>query len=303
MNFINLVAMLRQLIIFIVLLSGSCYSQILDNTKGYAFTDRPFFNETFIRNNKIKKMTGKYTLKKPGDVMRPTEYKYVFTFDSLGHLISTYETKNDNGFKDTVINLYQYGSNHLLKVHWKNDTHGYTSKHYEYDSLNRIIAEETRRDIFDKEGKITQSIILNRETMRYDDSKHQVKKTIYNSYNLPYLEVFHNYNEDGYLLNREERFKMTSNSVHYLYEYNKKGLIASIKTTSEIEGKFEEEWFFKYDEFGNLYEKTTFKDGKQTTDLQIIYNDQTKLLSSVLTRDVATNFIYILRFQDIEYWK
>ena len=276
---------------------------MLDNSKGYAFTDKPFFNEEFIKTNKIKKLTGKYSLKKPGKVIQTTEYKYVFSFDTLGHLISTYETKIENGFKDTIINLYEYSKHNHLIVHWKNDSHGYTSNRYHYDSLNRVIAEEVTRDILGSNGKVEKSIVLNRETMKYDNYKNQTKKTIYNSYDLPYMEVYCNFNDDGYLLNTEERMKMTSNSNRFYYEYNDKGYMSAYKIGTPIEGKFEEEWFFKYDKFGQLYEKHTYKNGEHVTDLQIIYNDQTKLLSSVLTRDVRTNYIYILRFQNFEFYK
>ena len=275
---------------------------MLDNQHGTAFTDMPFFNETFIRNNKIKKLTGKYSLKKPGDPMKTTDYKYVFNFDSLGHLISTFQTRNENGIKDTIINIYKYAADNRLSVHWKNDAHGYTSRHYEYDSLGRIISEETHRDILDKNGIVKQSIILNKETMSYDQSTNQVKKIIYNSYNLPYMEVYHNYNNDGYLLEKEEYLKMAATSVKYKYEYNEKGYISNLKTSSSFDGKVDEEWRFQYDKFGDLYEKHIYKNGVHTTDIQIIYNLDTRLLSSVLTRDVKTNYIYILRFQNVEFY-
>ncbi|MBI1838250.1 MAG: hypothetical protein HYR91_13395 [Flavobacteriia bacterium] len=293
---------MKFFVLLILFFTVEAYSQILDNKQGSAFTDKPFFNETFIRKNKIKKMTGKYTVKKPGDVMRPTEFKYVFYFDTLGHVTSTFETKNENGFKDTIINIYEYSSENLLAIHWRNDSHGFTSKHYKYDSLKRIVSEETRRDILDVNGKVEQSIILNLETMKYETYPNQIKKTIYNSYNLPYMEVYSTFNADGYLLEIEERLKMTSSSIKFIYEYNSKGLISSIKTTSEIEGKIAEEITFKYDVFGDLSEKEIYKNGQHMTDIQVIYNEDTKLLSSVLTRDVSTNYIYILRFQGIEYY-
>ena len=294
---------MKLFVFFLVFISIEGYSQILDNTLGHAFTDQPFFNETFIRKNKIKKMSGKYTVKKPGDIMRPTEFKYVFTFDSLGHVVSTYETKNDNGFKDTIINYYVYDSLNLMHIHRRNDSFGFTSKYYDYDSSKRIILEETRREVINEKGQIEQSIILNSESMKYEVFPNQIKKTVMNSYNLPYMDVFSNYNKDGYLLDVEERLRMTSRSVKCDYEYNGKGLISAIKTLSDIEGKFDEEWFFKYDDFGNVYEKLIYKNGVHVTDIQIIYSTDTKMLYSVLTRDVRTNYIYILRFQGVEYFK
>jgi YD repeat-containing protein len=70
-----------------------------------------------------------------------------------------------------------------------------------------------------------------------------------------------------------------------------------------MNGVFAEEWFFKYDQLGNLIEKNIYKKGVFTTEIQIIYNNDTKLLSSVLTREVSTNFIMILRFMEYEFYK
>ena len=59
---------------------------------------------------------------------------------------------------------------------------------------------------------------------------------------------------------------------------------------------------FKYDDLGNLVEKHIYKNGVFTMDIQIIYNSKSKLLSAVLTRQVSTGFILILRFQDYEFF-
>lgn len=278
-------------------------AQMLDNKRGFAFTDEPFFDEVFIRTNKIKKIKGEFTYKKVGDVMRKTEFKSIYEFNSLGQLISTYETRIEGNIKDTIQNFYEYSSNNQLEVHRKKDSEGYGSVHYERDSLNRIISEETRRDLFDSNAQIERSLIINHEKMKYDTFPLQEKKTIYNSYGLPYMEEISHFNEDGYLLDVEENLKMTGNKYKYFYEYNDKGYISAIRSNADANGVFTEEWLFRYDEWGNLTEKHIYKNGVFTTDIQIIYNTDTKLLSSVLTREVSTNFIMILRFMGYEYFE
>lgn len=278
-------------------------AQILDNKRGFAFTDEPFFDEAFIRTNKIKKIKGEFTYKKAGDIMRKTEFKSIYEFNSLGQLISTYETRIEGTIKDTIENFYEYSSNNQLEVHRKKDSEGYGSVHYERDSLNRIISEETRRDLFDSKGQIERSLIINVEKMKYDISPLQQKKTIFNSYGLPYMEEISHFNSDGYLLDVEENLKMTSNKFKYFYEYNEKGYISAIRSNADVNGVFAEEWLFRYDDWGNLIEKHIYKKGVFTTDIQIIYNSDTKLLSSVLTREVSTNFIMILRFMGYEFFE
>jgi hypothetical protein len=293
----------KKIALLFCLISNLLNSQIIDNKNGLAFTDQPFFDSKFIKQNKVKKIKGAYTFKKAGDIMRKTEFKSIYEFNELGQLIETFETRNDDGIKDTIQNLYEYFPTNLLKTHRKKDAGGFGSIHYERDKQGRVISEETHRDVFNENGDFERTFIINKESMKYENFPLQLKKTVSNSYDLPYMEEFSYYNKDGYLLEKEERLKMTSGRVKHVYEYNAKGFISAIRSKATIDGKFAEEWFFKYDELGNLTEKHIYKNGIFTTDIQIIYNVDTKLLSSVLTRDVKTNFIMILRFMNYEFFE
>jgi hypothetical protein len=274
---------------------------MLDNRQGAAFTDKPFFSQEFIKANKIKELNGQFTYKKSGDVMRSTKFKYVYQFDSLGRLVTTFETRKDDGSKDTTWNKYGYSQDNLLVEHKKGDGTGFTSTEYEYDEKNRIISESYVREYIDSFG-VNQRTILNSESMKYEDFEQQTKKTIYNSYGLPYLQEFFYYNELGYLKERVQRIMMTSSTTTYKYDYSNKGLIASIKvfevdTTSPVE-----ETKFVYDDNGGLLDKHYYRNGVYLTEVEMLYNDKSKLLTYVLTRDVSTNFIMILGFKDYKFY-
>jgi len=292
-----------KIIVFILLFfTLSLNAQILDNQFGNAFTDVPFFNETFISNNKLKALKGEYTFKKAGDIMRKTAYRCEYSFDEIGHLSSTFETRYNNGSKDTVHNIYEYNKENRLVLVRKKDHGGYQTVHYTLDSLGRIITIESRRDILNDNQEVEKSFVINKETMKYNTYPNQQKKTVFNSYNLPYLEEIKYYDSLGYLVNITEKLKMTSSKVTKQFEYNVKGLVSAIRTLSNVDGEFAEEWLYKYDDLGNLIEKHIYRNGKFVTDIQVIYNVDTKLLSSLLTRDVETNFIQILRFMDYEFY-
>lgn len=270
---------------------------MLDNRKGNAFTDKPFFNQEFIRENKIHFLNGQFTYKKPGDVMRVTEYRYVYEFDTVGRLIGSFETRKDDGTLDTTWNKYSYSDLNLITEHKKGDGKGFTATIYEYDSLNNCIKESYVREYIDSIG-ISQRTILNSESMIYTSYELQTKKTIYNSYNLPYIDEFYYYNELGYLIEHVQRLKMTSAVLTEKYEYNEKGFISTIKTYElGIDLPIEEMRYF-YDENSNLLEKNFYRNGVFITEIEMIYNEKSKLLSYVLTRDVATQFIMILGFKD-----
>ncbi|MFT5777549.1 MAG: YD repeat-containing protein [Crocinitomicaceae bacterium] len=292
---------MRILVIFFFLIGTSVFGQVLDNRLGEAFTDRPFFNEDFVRTNKLKRLYGTYTYKSKGQSMQETEYKYVYEFDKQGHLTSTFETRTDDGTKDTVWNIYKYDKFNNLASHRKTDLDGYSTVLYRSDSLGRVVEEEFIREI-DSSRRIVRTISFNKERIEYTNYDNQEKRTRYNNYDLPYLDEFYNYNELGYLVERIERIKMTSTVYTYKYAYNREGKLASIiKTSNQKEGNLEE-LKFKYDELGNLIEKHVYKNGEFVTDIQIIYNSKTKLLSAVLTRQVSTDFILILRFQEYDFF-
>jgi YD repeat-containing protein len=292
---------MKLLLIFLSYVSLQAFGQVLDNRNGEAFTDKPFFNTSFIKENKLKKLKGTFTYKKQGQMMRATEFMYVYEFDTNGLLISTFETRTDDGTKDTTWNLYSYDDQHRLIKYSKTDMEGFVTTHYKYDSLNRLISEEFIRDI-DSNGVVVRSLSFNKESFNYHVFENQTKRTRYNNYNLPYLDEYFNYNDEGYLLERIERVKMTSMVYTYHYEYNEKGKLAAIRKSSNRAEGYIEELKFQYDELGNLLEKHVYKNGIFTTDYQMIYNSKSKLLSTVITRQVSTNFLLILRFQDYEFF-
>lgn len=292
---------MKLFIIILIFFQSLAYGQVLDNRNGEAFTDKPFFNQDFIRDNKVKKLNGTFTYKKMGQVLRPTEFKYVYEFNKNGQLISTYETRTDDGTVDTTWNKYEYDDESRLKIHRKTDLEGFATIQYTYDSLDRVIQEDFIRDI-DSNGVIVRSLSFNKESFKYAAYDKQLKRTRFNNYGLPYLDEFFNTNELGYLVERIERIKMTSTVYTYHYKYNEKGKLSAILKSNNRDEGYLEETKFKYDELGNLIEKHNYKKGIFTTDIQIIYNSKTKLLSSVITRQVSTNFMMILRFQDYEFF-
>ena len=275
---------------------------MLDNRNGDAFTDKPFFNEQFIKENKVKQLSGYYVLKKKGELMKTTKYKYVYDFDKEGHLISSYETMPHDGTKDTIWNVYEYDDQNRLAVFRKTNQDGFTSVYYEYDDKNRVIREEYKREVYEKKDSIIQSLSFNKESLKYFEFDNQTKRTRYNNYDLPYLDEFFNYNELGYLVERIERLKMTSDVYTYAYEYNEKGLLSAIRKSSNQKDGYIEELTFEYDDLGNLQQKHIYKNGVFTTDIQIVYNSKSKLISSIITRQVSTGYLTILRFKDFLFY-
>lgn len=294
---------MKWIIFILSLLAFQANSQVLDNTRGEAFTDKPFFNQQFIKENKLKQLTGTYVYKKKNDQMRETEYHYTYNFDKEGRLISTYETRTDDGTKDTTWNLYSYDLNNNLISYSHTDQEGLNIVNYQYDSLSRVTVKEYLREYKESDSLATaRSLMFNHERFSYIDYANQTKCIHYNSYDLPFMDEYFNYNDLGYLVERIERIKMTSTIYTYTYEYNEKGQLSAIRKHSNQQEEALEEFEFDYDELGNLSEKRISRNGVFVTDIQVIYNSKSKLLATTITRQVSTGFMMILRFRDYVFY-
>ncbi|XOV66822.1 MAG: hypothetical protein ACFHU9_14445 [Fluviicola sp.] len=290
-----------KLVGIFVMCSVFSFGQVLDNRHGEAFTEKPFFNESFIKENKIKQIKGEFSYMKTGRGLVPMKYYSSYSFDNQGHLVSSYETRPDDGSEDTTFNYYFYNDAGLLKMHRSTAKEGLLAVHYTYDSLNRVIAKEFKRDI-DSNGQIVRSLSFNKERIEYFDYGKQLKRTYYNNYDLPYMDEFYNYNELGYLTERIERIKMTSTVYTYKHEYNEMGKLAAIRKISNKSEVPVEEMEFSYDELGNLIEKLIYRNGILKTNIQIIYNAKTHLLESVITTEEATGFMMVCRYRDYQFF-
>ena len=169
-----------------LLLTGfRSHGQLLDNSEGKAFSDYPFFNTEFIKASRIKEIKGKYTFKKQDDIMRKTDYVYVFSFDSLGNLVRHYETSKGDISNDTTVRLYTYdGNNRLLSLR-ESQHRGFLTTYYTYDDSGRVVKEEAWRDIDTLHSilkpEIERSLLWNSETMQYENQDNRSRKKVYNS--------------------------------------------------------------------------------------------------------------------------
>ena len=241
-----------------------------------AFTDVPFFNTHFVHASKIKTIRGNYTFKKQGDIMRQTDFVYVFDFDTLGNLVRHYETAKGDILTDTTVRLYDYSQKGWLLRKRVSQKKGFLSTYYTYDENGNVVKEEVYRDIDTMHSMlkpvIERSLLWNSETMSYEQYEGQFRKKVYNSYGNQYLEVTTLYDSLGYLKEVEELFTITRNKIETVYAYSDKGFIERVTVTKNNDSIPLSETIFSYDEFGNLQSKKYYKNGVFTTEYQIVYS-------------------------------
>lgn len=290
------------LLIFFAAAPGFADAQLLDNSRGLAFTDVPFFNTEFIKTNKIREIRGAYTFKKQGDVMRQTNYVYIFTFDLQGRLERHYQTAKGDGGVDTIVRFYTYDNLNHLRSSRESEKTGFITRYYTYDDQGRTITEEIWRDIdtlnSQLQPEIERSLLWNTETMKYKTYNGQLKKKVFNSNGNQYLETTSTYDSLGYLKAVEDLYIITRARTITKYTYQDRGWIDKVEVFHNNNPVPVNETRFTYDQFGNLKTKLVYKNGVFTTEYAVIYSPDTGLLSSVIIRDVSTNFMSIIRFSE-----
>lgn len=291
---------------FFCLFSFFSTAQLLDNSKGLAFTDVPFFNTKFVKASKIKEIKGTYTFKKQGDVMRQSDYVYVFSFDTLGQLVRHYQTAKGDLVTDTTVRFYDYSlSGNLVRMR-ASQKKGFLSTYYSYNDKAQVVKEEVYRDIDTMNSLLTpsieRSILWNMETMEYSDYEGQFKKKIFNSYGNLYMEITSYKDSLGFLSRVEELYTITRNKLTTHYYYSDKGWVERVVTYKNTDTVPLTESKFTYDIYGNMQSKLVYKNGVFTTEYQIVYSGVTGLLSSVIIREVSSNFISIIRFSEPTFW-
>ena len=276
---------------------------MIHNLSGDAFTDKPFFDRDFIKRNNIKSLEGQYSRKKDGDIVRTSNDLFKYSFDTTGNLISTFQVRSDLGKKDTSVNFYVYNEKNLVIIHRKTESGGLTAYCYQYDSLNRIISIEQKRDIVDANGQVLSSISINKETMKYFKIDAGFKKVTYNNYGLPYMDEYESWNADGYKLEEIQKLRMGATEYKKKFFYNERGLLSSWAIYYNDSEKPVQEAQFKYDNFGNVIERKNYSDTFFMGELQIVYDNKTQLLGSTIEKLAGSNLLLILRFKDIKFYK
>ena len=283
------------------------YGQLLDNSQGNALSDRPFFNEDLIRKNKIKSISGDFTVKKVGDILRDTELGRTYFFNEKGQLVKSLETTQASIGLDTLVSYFEYNEEGKITAIRTKDHYGFYATIYKYDSLGRVIREEFRRNLNKNNSslnfEIGKEFVVTYETSTYQEFEGHQKRTIYNSYGTSYKDVFTYYDEDGLITQKVERLQRTSGTKTTNYSYNEKGLLDTINVISSQAGIKKRTYIFSYDEWNNLIKKEYYKNGDYITEERVLYDDKTMMINYIMTQEVSTGYIMVLELSEYTFYE
>ncbi len=290
------------LIIWVSTVSG----QILDNRDCNAFTDEPFFSTEFIKINRIKAINGHIKTKKKLSPIQDKGLEAYYGFNEEGILTHQYKTRFKSGHKDTTLVTYAYDDSNRVVVKRLNDSYGFYSYNYTFDSTGQVSSEKYCRDenvggskVDFKLGKQTIIVSENFKNQWVNDST--MKKRYFNNYGRPYQEKYFHWDDKGYLIEEETRLLLNSKRNKIEYRYNEKGLVTEKIQSSNVTGNSTLKHVYSYDEVGNLTQIDEYRNGNHVTKREVVYSDN-MLLEAVIVWDVATKFMTIVSY-DFEFYE
>jgi hypothetical protein len=289
------------LILIISSLPIFSFGQILANKSREQLSEDMVFNPEFIKSKKIRSINGRFTYKRPGSVMRETNYWQIFEFDTLGRITQSYETRKDDGTTDTVWNKYFYNDKGLLIYHSVGDQQFYNYRSTVYDEEKRIksIDEYKRQpDIYGIPVSSEEQL----DRFSYENVNGTVEKTRINKHGTPYAKIIPFYNEKGQLIREEDRYITTHEGLIYHFDYDKNGNLLQRRTLTSKQEINKETISFIYDVHGNMMEKKVYNEDILKMEIQYLHSESTGLLSAVLYQEGGSSNIIILRIKEYEFY-
>ncbi|WP_107038359.1 hypothetical protein [Brumimicrobium mesophilum] len=283
-------------------------AQLIDNTHGEFFTDKPFFNEEVIRERGIKSISGTEIHYKLGDKPRETEYFRTYNFNKEGQLVQMLESVELTKEADTLVTFYDYDSIGNITAIRLFDAFGNYAYIYDYDEKGRVVNEEYRRSLStnvnnNEDFELNEKFTVSAEKSSYVDFANGQKRIVYNSEGLPYKNIFTQFNRKGLVTEEVEKFERMPGSKITQFHYNHKSEIDSITVRSNIYGFQDRSFVFGYDRKGNLLKKEEFKNGTYVSQYQVLYDEETMLVDDVLFQYISTEFIKVIELRKYDYYE
>lgn len=280
-----------------------CHGQMLQNSEVNIYDGRPEFSSAFMRSQNIKTISGSFVTKATMDVIRETKEFTYLKFNRFGELTFEYKTL----LGDTLFILYVWDERSNLIVKRSADRYGYSSYHYRYDDKNRLIYSELRTAKYQGEDRLTHVPDVDKkvsfEKFEYVDLDSKSFKKLYlNNSGIVYKEEFFYFDDAGRLLEQTAYQKSGPGKSSHFFKYNQDGKLIEKKYENSITSSFSDRYEYEYDGAGNILAMNYYENEIYKTEFQYVYDSESPLLTAIIMRDVATQVMTIIKYDQYSFY-
>ena len=272
--------------------------QMMENEKGTILSDDPFFNEKFIKSVKLKSITGTISSKKELGTISNTGRKQAFLFNKNGSLKGFYKTRKN---RDTSFIFYEYNESSNLTVKRYSDSYGFYSYTYSYNEKNEMIKKVYAREKNANKAKI--NFKLGEQYVVFEEGYSTTKndtseiRLILNTNGRPYQKQSLIYNNLGYLEKVESKLLINNEITKEVFEYNDRGFIKSKQFFDGDDTIPRMKFLYNYDEWGNVTFIDEYKENTRVKHKEILYDQSNLIIKTILSQDLTSNLITIIKFK------
>ena len=197
------------------------WTQMIDNQNLHRFPTEPMFDQEFVKWKKIKSLKGTYTFIRLGKLVNNTDYAQYYEFDTLGRLTVQYETRQDDGTRDTSWRLNSYLKSNEIDIQLNCANNLCLVKALKRDSA--INATEINTTL--NYTLLDSTIALSSEKVIHERLDRQQRDLYYNDNGLPFQMVEEYFSEFGKRQYRITRSLITSDVIFENFKYNADGYL------------------------------------------------------------------------------
>ena len=291
----------RVILLLFCLSINHLFAQMINNESGQIFTETPFFNEKYIRSVKLKSITGTISSKKELGAIKSSGKKEAYIFNEKGNLTIHYLSSKTKNKPDTTFTFYEYNLKNENTIFRVSDSYGFYSYSKKYNDLGKLINKTYSREKNASKSKMNfkleEKYVIFQESYLYENKDSIIEVTTLNSNGRPYQRQIYYYDSFNYLSKIHTRLLISNSTKYEKYTYNDRGFLKSIQYFNNENETPIKELRYDYDEWGNVTFMDEYKDNVRVIHKELLYDPSTLILKTILSQDLVSNLITIIKYK------
>jgi hypothetical protein len=276
------------------------FTQIV-NPEQNLFSDEPFFNPDFIKQNNIKSISSEYYFKPDKEMMHPKGISITYEFSPEGYINKqSTRFRMPGGEFDTTFIYYEFDKAGRWITKRTTDNFGFFSLTFNYDEKGNVVEE-----VFNRELNATASngnFILSKQ-YAMGIEKYEItyftpnfyKKQYLNNIGMPFKEIAYALNDQGKVIEETGTFLSTRMLERKTFKYDSNNRLAEKTEYSDVSRDMELLYKYLYDEKGNLLEIKKIRNSEPLLITEFML-DSKGFITAKLARDNVAKMIEVVKF-------